>query len=66
MFTLKIKTDNSAFRDDTDIENTDTSARAIETARILRKIATLVEADAIGGPCFDANGNKVGQYEFTA
>lgn len=65
MFTLKIKTDNAAFRDDTDDEGADTGAAACEVARILREVAGRLENDATSGSCLDCNGNTVGSFTLT-
>lgn len=58
MFTIKFKTENDAFGDD------DHEMLVSETARILREIADKVENGADGGPVFDANGNRVGDWWF--
>ncbi len=54
MFTLTIRTDNAAFRDD---YNT-------EIARILEEVADRVRDGAISGACRDVNGNTVGGFGF--
>ena len=51
-FTLTFEMDNAAF-----------NGPPSEAARILRRIADLVENDAISGRCRDINGNTVGYVE---
>lgn len=53
MFTVTIKTDNSAFDDG--------NAQA-ELSRILRRIADQVQDGAEHGKCKDINGNTVGEF----
>lgn len=56
MFQLSIKCDNAAFED----------APGEEVARILRKIADILEStchgEDVSGTCRDANGNRVGEW----
>jgi hypothetical protein len=59
MFSLKIKTDNAAFRDFSPVVN----GRANEVARILRRIANEVEAGDNRGRAMDINGNTVGFWK---
>ncbi len=57
MFTVKIETDNEAFSG---------SARGLELARALLKIAARLEdlgSLSDGGKVFDINGNSVGHWE---
>jgi hypothetical protein len=56
MFTLEIETDNSAFSD---------GDKGRELARILRKIASIIETDgrADRRRVLDINGNSVGKWE---
>lgn len=57
MFTLTIETENEAFVE---------AGKEIEAARILRRVADLIEiACKTSGACMDANGNKVGTFELT-
>ena len=57
MFTLTIKTDNSAF---------DLPWRHEEIARILREIARhMAEDKDDSGLCVDMNGNVVGRFTLT-
>lgn len=59
MFTMQIETDNAAFGEG-DVRGGD---RAAEVARILRRVARLVEDGSVSGPLHDANGNRVGEFE---
>jgi hypothetical protein len=61
MFTLKIKTDNAAFRGD---DGSDDGARNIEVASILRSIAIRLENGDECGFIRDSNGNNVGKWKF--
>ncbi len=56
MFTLEIETDNDAFS---------TGRKGLEVARLLRKIADIVENDgrADRRRILDINGNSVGKWE---
>ncbi len=69
MFTLEIKTDNAAFRDDSaiDDERDDDTALGSEIATILRRLADHIEgyANLSGGSVQDTNGNTVGRYTLT-
>ena len=56
-FTLRIKCENAAFRDD-DFD------KAHEVARILREIASDLVNGQDRGPALDANGNTVGRWGF--
>lgn len=65
-FRLTIECDNAAFRlpyDDADDEHHADQARR-EVARILAHVAenALTMPNDSGGPLYDANGNKVGQW----
>jgi hypothetical protein len=58
MFKLKFSIANEAFDDGCE--------GRLECARILRKIATTLEANSYeSGKCMDANGNSVGKWELT-
>lgn len=57
MLTIKIKTDNDAFHP--------VSVMPIESAKILRIIATNLERGMIWGVCVDSNGNKCGEWKLT-
>ena len=66
MFTLKMETENAAFRNDSAADDSrDTAAAMYEVARILRWIAGELENDADHGLCMDANGNRVGEWRLT-
>lgn len=57
VFEVTIRTDNAAFVDGDD---------HAEVARLLRKAADMVENDARhDGKLFDANGNHVGDFQWT-
>lgn len=53
MFKLEFSTDNAAF----------TNYAATETARILRRIASKIEAGDLKGRVMDLNGNSIGHYD---
>ena len=65
MFTLEIKTDNAAFKDDAapDNDRHDADATRQEVARILRHVADRLDNHETGGLCHDSNGNHVGEWE---
>ena len=65
MFTVKIRTANAAFADDSapDDERDDGQARRQECARILRQIANALENGQDDGTCHDVNGNSVGGFQ---
>ncbi len=70
MFTLTIQTDNAAFQvaDPDDGEAEGYGACSEEVARILHKLASLLERtapDSGAGALHDANGNKVGAWKLT-
>ena len=54
-FTVKIKTDNSAFSGE---------QLTYEVARILQKIYRQAEQGCLDGPIMDSNGNRVGDFYF--
>lgn len=54
MFTLTIKTDNTAFEDPGD-----------ECAKILRAVVGKLEDGHRNGVLFDTNGNRVGKWALT-
>lgn len=68
-FKLTIECDNDAFRDPAvEDERVEFHTRAIvdEVARILNSAANSVRwSMSTDRKLFDANGNKVGEYEFT-
>lgn len=65
MLSLKIRTDNAAFEDDSEDIALGTSTRNAEVARILREVAEAIESgDNVGG-CRDVNGNSVGSWSLT-
>lgn len=53
--TIIIACDNAAF---------DGDDRSSEIARVLREAAKEIEAGSDFGTCRDANGNRVGSYDF--
>lgn len=62
MLTLKVDTDNAAFFGDGDqVSNSD--ARAVECARILRAVAGRLEECESSGVLRDLNGNCVGSWK---
>lgn len=60
-FMLDMDCDNAAFGG---ADGADEFARNSEVARILRAIAEKLDQDLINGPCYDANGNTVGDWGF--
>jgi hypothetical protein len=67
-FMVEMTCDNAAFAsDDAGDDARDAAneiARNAEVARILRAVADKLDQDMIHGPCFDANGNNVGDWGF--
>lgn len=56
MMTIKFKTTNAAFREnDSDLE--------LQSIEILKDIIERLEHGYKEGNCFDANGNKVGEWK---
>lgn len=53
-FTFTLNCDNAAFEGDDGRQ---------EIARIMREAAKRIEYGGTVGPCFDANGNRVGYWE---
>lgn len=54
MFTMRVETDNAAFRG---------GGRRRELARILRRVAERIEEGETEGTAVDVNGNSVGYWE---
>lgn len=64
MFTLNMKTGNSAFTDP--YGENDHMAECQEVARILREVAYQIENGIrTDGSCMDYNGNKVGEFKLS-
>ena len=67
MLTIKIETDNAAFRDP--VGQDDDRAQMSEVLRILKKLCRELEGDAQMGiysyalPLMDINGNRVGEFD---
>ena len=64
MFTLTIETENAAFQNAEQDDETD-DQRNSEVARILEQIGNKVIHGEEFGSCFDISGNKVGEFKFT-
>ncbi len=64
-FTLRFKTSNAAFMDQSaaDGEEDHAAARAVESALILRTIARRLDDGATEGTVRDSNGNTVGEWK---
>ena len=62
-FHLTIRCNNAAFCDDDAGPGDQDGARNAEIARILRDLAMHVDNGATGGAIYDANGNRVGEYD---
>ena len=62
MFTLKFKTENDAFGSGGELDD---DLLLGETARILREVADQVENARAGGPVYDANGNRIGEWSLS-
>ena len=56
MLTVKFKTDNAAFSDDSD---------TLEVTRLLREVADKIQQGRTEGVVIDYNGNQVGTYKLT-
>lgn len=67
MFTIRINTDNEAFKSqfsfDADGEP-ELDEEATEVREIIRKVSRQLKAGYTEGVCIDSNGNKVGRWEY--
>lgn len=54
-FSVHFETDNAAFQD---------GDGPAEIARILRRVADLVELNRTSNPVYDINGNALGQFDW--
>ena len=63
IFTLTVKADNAAFREEDGRDTED--ARGHEIARILRDVAKHVAEGGDAGVCMDINGNSCGAWSLS-